>query len=221
LDSDKQLSGVSFPFIEFWGGFDYIANGVLYLYELPEVPRIFRWRPGYTYANHRPPTVLDERGRPLDPAHWIGGSEMRRKKIFMRHYSYVLPKQALQKVGYYANVNWTDAFRETPRWFRESYAQLKAPLFLNERGFPVLQWLERYTGDHPQQITQLRQDLAAGKLGEEQRPVTDIEALLNSKFYAAQVTLARAFLSVFWALRSVWKALRGLFAGNRTKSAPI
>lgn len=211
LDEKPEISGASFPFYEFWGGFDSVANGALYLHELPDVPRLFRWRPGYSYAGHRPPTVVDERGKPLNSKYWISGNEMRKSGVFMRHYSYVLPKQARQKVGYYANVGWTDAYRNNERWFQESYLSLKRPMFLNERGFPVLQWLEKYRGDHPGQIKELRKDLKSGKVNEPLRPSQDIERLLNSRIYSTQKLFAKTLLEIYWPIRSLWKKIRAIF----------
>ncbi|HSS95423.1 MAG TPA: glycosyltransferase family A protein, partial [Terriglobales bacterium] len=94
LDERPNISRISFPFYEFWGGFDYFTTGTWYLHEFTEVRRIFRWRSGYSYSSHRPPTVLNETGHELDGPRWITGGQMRKRGIFMYHYSYVFPKQA-------------------------------------------------------------------------------------------------------------------------------
>lgn len=214
LDEQPSISGISFPFYEFWGGFDYFTTGTWYLYEFTEVRRLFRWRRGYSYSSHRPPTVLDGRGGTLDPSNWVSGKQMRAQNIFMYHYSYVFPKQAQQKVGYYANVDWTDAFRDNPRWLDQSYTQLKHPMFLGDRG-PELQWLERFGQKHPEAIQQLRTDLAAGKVNEPMRSTQDIEHLLTDPVYSFERGLARLFLAVFWPLRAIWKQLRGWLVGSR------
>lgn len=218
LDAD-QISGISFPFFEFWGGFSYVANGVLYLNELPEVPRVFRWKAGYTYLSHRPPTVADEKGNLLNEKGWLSGTHMRARGIFMRHYSYVLPKQAKQKVGYYSNVTWTDAFRGNDAWYRESYVDLKRPMFLSERGVPFLQWLERFRGQHPSEILALQRDLKDGKVNEELRSTSDIERLLESKVYDAEKFIAKFILALYWPLRTVWKKVRGAIFRNSTQGA--
>ncbi|MQC26252.1 MAG: glycosyltransferase family 2 protein [Chloroflexi bacterium] len=219
LDADKQtvlqllaerpeLGGISFPFHEFWGSFDAITTGKWYLQEFTEVRRIFRWGPGHTYTTHRPPTVLDERGRDRYESAWLSGKELRRRGIFMYHYSYVFPKQARQKVGYYSNVAWSDTFRRNEQWFHESYQALKRPLFLGEQGWPILQWLERYRGQHPQAILELRADLESGRVTEPQRDETDIQRLLASPLYLLATRLLRILMPPYWRVRSWWRLRR-------------
>lgn len=137
----------------------------------------------------------------------------------MRHYSYVLPKQAKQKVGYYSNVTWTDAFRGNDAWYRESYVDLKRPMFLSERGVPFLQWLERFRGQHPSEILALQRDLKDGKVNEELRSTSDIERLLESKVYDAEKFIAKFILALYWPLRTVWKKVRGAIFRNSTQGA--
>jgi hypothetical protein len=210
----SNISGISFPFREFWGGFDYLTTGAWYLYEFTGVPRVFQWRSGYSYKSHRPPTVVDEKGAILDPSKWLSGKQMKNQDIFMHHYSYVFPKQAEQKVGYYANVDWTDAFKQNARWMREEYYDLRHPMFLGERGWPVLQWLERYSGQHPAAIQRLRADLVSGKILENMRPTEDIDRLLNSPLYFLERVTGRVFLAIYWPLRVLWKRVRSsLFGG--------
>ncbi len=214
LEESSDISGISFPFHEFWGGFDYLTTGVWYLYEFPAVPRVFRWRPGYYYKSHRPPTVVDEKGEALDLSNWLSGKQMKARNVFMYHYSYVFPKQAEQKVGYYANVDWTDAFIQNERWMSEEYHGLKHPMFLGERGWPVLQWLERYSEKHPEPIQQLRADLASGKISEKMRLTKDIDHLLDSRLYGLEKLMGLGFLSAYWPLRVFWKRLRSLLLGG-------
>lgn len=208
LEKDKTLNGISFPFFEFWGGFDYVANGPWYKYQFNRIPRVFRWGKGFTYSAHRPPTVLDGDGKDLKQGRWISDPKNGNDRIFVYHYSYVFPKQAQQKVGYYSHAEWTDVFRENQRWLQQNYFGLKKPMFLGEKGWPNLQWLERFSGDHPATIGALRRDISGGKIKEPMRPVQDMERLLNSPYYSLQKYLARIFLSIYWPIRSVWKRTR-------------
>lgn len=210
LDEQSSLLGILFPFHEFWGGFDYITNGTWYLQEFTEVPRIFRWGKDFTYTSHRPPQVADNNGNILDRGRFLGSSALRKRKIFMYHYSYVFPKQALQKAGYYTNASWTDLFRKNAAWLQESYFSLKRPMFLGDRRRSALQWLEPFRGTHPDAIRRLQADMAAGRLSEELRPTGDIERLLSSPLYATEKTLARAFLAIFWPIRTFWKRIRAI-----------
>jgi hypothetical protein len=207
LERDPSITAVSFPYIEFFGSFDSQITGTWHLYEHSLFHRLFRWGKGYSYQTHRPPTVLDAAGNDLRKLHWIFRPENNSHPIFLYHYSYVFPKQAKQKVGYYANVVWTDVFRGNQLWLEESYLGLKRPMFLSEKG-RTLQWLEPFRGQHPEAIQQLREDLASGKVAEPQRPSQDIERLLASPLYRLQRGLARLLLFVFWPLRTLWKSLR-------------
>jgi hypothetical protein len=215
----SQISAVSFPYLEFFGSFTSVLDGVWYRYEHPRIHRLFRWESGYSYQTHRPPTVLDEQGRDLREKSWMPDPKNDKKQIRMFHYSYVLPKQARQKVGYYSNVDWTDAFRENDKWLERSYLSLKRPMFLSEKGWPTLQWLDRYSEAHPSVIEELRADLRTGRVSEPQRPTQDIEKLLRSPFYSFEKSMARLFLAVYWPLRTVWKRLRNLLFGQRASTA--
>lgn len=215
LDDSKAVSTISFPYFEFFGSFESLITGAWHLYEQSLCHRIFRWGPGYRYATHRPPTVLDKNGQDLRENKWISRPMNGTKPIYLYHYSYVFPKQAQQKVGYYSNVEWTESFRQNQRWYEESFQLLRKPMFLGEKGWPNLQWLESYEGSHPEAIASLRKDIASAKIAERLRPTEDIEKLLRSPVYSTQRWLARLLLAVYWPLRSIWKAVRRRFVGVR------
>jgi hypothetical protein len=215
MEGDPSISLISFPYLEFFGSFDSLITGSWHLYEQTLCHRVFRWGPGYHYASHRPPTVVDESGTDLSNKRWIRAPKNGSDDITLFHYSYVLPKQAHQKVGYYSNVEWTSSFRDNERWFAESYMLLKRPLFLGEKGWPNLQWLEGYKGKHPEAIEALRKDLKAGKIREILRPTKDISQLLSSSFYSLQRITARLLLAIYWPLRTAWKAIRRGLLGIR------
>ena len=218
LADDDSITALSFPYREFFGGFDYLISGQWHKYDHPRFHRLFKWGPGYHYVQHRPPTVTDENGRDLRSLNWLSVPTNGGKKIYLHHYAYVLPKQAEQKAGYYANVSWTEAFRDNQRWMRESYTELKHPLFLGQRGRRELQWLERYRGPHPEQIGKLRSDLESGRVREALRPSDDIEALLRSPLYRLARGKARSLLFIFWPLRTWWKKyLRPVLFGDAAK----
>ena len=215
LAEDESISAVSFPYIEFFGGFDFQISGQWQKYEHPLFHRLFRWGPGYRYAEHRPPTVVNEKGQDLRNLNWLSSPVNSGRKIFLHHYAYVLPKQAEQKAGYYANVDWTDAFSDNQRWLRDQYLDLKKPLFLGQRKRREFQWLERFQGQHPEQINDLRADLDNGEEKIELRPTEDIDRLLNSPFYSLARLKANLWLGVFWPLRSFWKKqLRPILFGK-------
>jgi hypothetical protein len=214
LDTDKEIDTISFPYTEFFGGFESTITGVWHKYHQPLCHRVFRWGPGYEYKSHRPPTVLDSAGRDLRNGKWISAPLNGARPIVMYHYSYVFPKQAEQKVGYYSSVEWTTAFRENERWYQDSYLKLKRPMFLGEKGWPQLQWLERFRGSHPKVIQELQKAIASGVVREESRQGEDIRRLLASPFYGAQRLLARIGLAIYWPFRTLWKAARNRVLGG-------
>lgn len=201
LANDPNISAVSFPYYEFFGGFDYLITGKWHMVEYPRVHRLFRWGKGYTYSLHRPATVVDQNQKDLREKKWISSPKNGSRPIYMYHYSYVFPKQARQKVGYYSNVSWTETFRQNQKWLEDSYLGLKAPLFLGERGGLIFQWLERYRGSHPEAIDQLQADVANGAVQEPLRPTEDIERILKSPGYRLVTRLLHLFMPLFWRTR--------------------
>jgi hypothetical protein len=201
LGRDPSLTAVSFPYYEFFGSFFSVISGKWHLSEHPRFHRLFRWGKGYRYQSHRPPTVVNENEVDLRKINWISTPRNNKNPIFLFHYSYVFPKQAEQKVGYYSNVTWTDAFRDNQRWLSNSYYGLKHPFFLSEKGWPILQWLERFAGTHPKVINHLRSDLASGKVKEGRRITEDIEKILRSPAYVLATRILHFIMPAYWHLR--------------------
>lgn len=206
LSDSPEISGVSFPYLEFFGSFESYITGEWHLHQYPRVPRLFRWGSGYRYISHRPATVINENGQDLSRLGWLNAPAPSGRAMVMYHYSYVFPKQAEQKVGYYSNVDWSPAFQKNKKWYQEQFLELESPMHLGELG--GLQWLERFTGQHPSAIRALRDDLEQGRVHIEQRPVADIDRLLSSLVYQLQTGLARLFLQVYWPIRVAWKSVR-------------
>jgi hypothetical protein len=214
LERDSNITAVSFPYIEFFGGFDYVITGKWHLYEHPSFHRLFKWKSGYSYVSHRPPTVLNEKKEDLRTIKWVDHPQNGKSSVFLFHYSYVFPKQAQQKVGYYSHVSWTEAFRGNQRWLDESFLGLEDPFFLGEKGKPILQWLERYRETHPEAIQELRANIDSGIVQEKLRPTTDIEKLLNSPAYWLATSLLHMIMPSFWKIRT-W--LRSIFMNVEEK----
>ncbi len=206
LSNSPEISGVSFPYLEFFGSFESYITGQWHLHTHPRFYRLFRWGKGYSYSVHRPPTVLDASGVDLRSKGWVSNPTNNGKPIVLRHYSYVFPKQAMQKVGYYSKVEWSSAFKDNQKWYEQKYLELQDPMHLGE--LDGLQWLERFTGKHPAAIQALRQDLQQGRVQIEQRPTADIERLLASPWYRLQTRAARFFLRAYWPIRVAWKSVR-------------
>jgi hypothetical protein len=199
LAQNPQAKGVSLPFIQFWGSFHSIEGGRLMDYDYRYIDRIFRWKPGYRYTHHRPPTVVDEHGVNLrtQPG-WVDYREIKHMGIAMRHYTYILPKQAHQKVGYYATASWTDDFRNENQWLQDGFLKIKDPYHIGEYGSRKYEWLERYDGPHPRAIQDLLDDIQSGKVDTPLRPTQDIDDLLASPSYRLGKMWRRFELFVTW-----------------------
>lgn len=182
-----DLAAVSFRQIPFWGSLDWFADGWYLRYgDGREFHRLFRWGPGYRYATHRPPTVLDPRGVDLRRVGWVRAHELARRSIRLYHYSLLFPRQVSQKTHYYASL-----FGRNPAWAQRSYTTLQNPYRVHTVDrYPS--WLERYRGQHPPQAQAMWDDIRSGAYGATfpLRPTDDIERLHASPSYR----LGRALL---------------------------
>src|SRR5262249_48880443 len=59
LRDAPTITAVTFKQLTFWGGLGYTTDGWYLRRGATFYHRLFKWGPGYTYAAHRPPTVLD------------------------------------------------------------------------------------------------------------------------------------------------------------------
>ncbi|MBP1465734.1 glycosyltransferase family 2 protein [Candidatus Chloroploca sp. M-50] len=184
LSGNPSIYAVSFKQIQFWGGLDYYADGWYLRHYGGEVfHRLFRWDPGYVYATHRPPTVVNEDGVDLRELGHLRARDLARRKIFLYHYSLVFPHQVSGKSAYYSQVSW-GPFDRMNDWATENYTQLKHPYRVhNVYRYPS--WLERYAGPHPPQVIAMWQDTRSSQEHSNLaiRQNDDIERLLNSVGY--------------------------------------
>lgn len=176
-------SMISFPMLSFWGGLDYLENGEFLRNIFASVKRIFAWSPGYRYTNHRPPTIVDAQGNGLHGQWVVSAKELKRKKIFMYHYSMLLPKQVRDKCSYYSRVNWA-AFKNMELWAKETYFELKHPFAVCNTLNMSLSWLQEYHGMHPSQILAMVKYIRASQYPTiELRPTDDIARIIRTPQY--------------------------------------
>jgi hypothetical protein len=189
LSADPSISGMTFKQTTFWGGLDYVVDGWYLRRGATYYHRLFKWGPGYTYASHRPPTVIDASGFDLRQGHWLSGETTARRGIRLYHYSLLLPKQVLEKCDYYSNAAWADRSRAL-QWARETFLMLRQP-FRVHNVYDHPSWLERYQGPHPAQIIEMVNDLRVGEGDIKLRGTEDIERLLRSPRYQIGRALVR------------------------------
>lgn len=209
LSADPGIDTMSFRQVTFWGGLDYVADGWYLRRGAAEYHRLFRWRPGYVYQTHRPPTVVDETGRDLRSKRWLDAAAMVERGVHLYHYSLLLPKQVIEKCDYYATAEWA---RRTGavEWANEAYLTLNRP-FRVHNVFAHPSWLERYRGPHPAEIVRMMADLRAPGASVALRDTADIERLIDAPWYR----LARTALR--WA--DPWD-LRARRFGRRLRRLP-
>jgi hypothetical protein len=186
----------------FWGGFDYVLEGGLFMRpNFQGEPwgayrRVFKWGPGYRYASHRPPTVLDPSGRDVVDLEKRNLSGERRDPVHMYHYTNVFVEQVVPKGRYYANQGWAVGIAQR-RNFERFAARLtprRALRIYDHAG--THNWLTRFRGTHPSIIETLRRDLRREAVGVTMRPNADIEAVLSSPAYRVAT---RALLGLEWS----------------------
>ena len=138
LEENPQITAVSFETRTFWGGFDYTTDGWYLRGGASLYHRLFKWRDGYTYSTHRPPTVCDKQKRDLRTIHWLRGGTLAKKGIYMYHYSLVFPKQVEEKSVYYGAASWARRSLAT-RWAQCAFTNLSWPFHVhNVYRFPQL-----------------------------------------------------------------------------------
>lgn len=211
LADDPSITAVSFRQLTFWGDFNYLVDGWYLRLHGNSMHRLFRWGQGYRYAGHRPPTVLDARGRDLRGQHWIRAGDLAQRDIFLYHYSLLFPKQTIEKSRYYDAADWTRR-DGMARWADETYLRLKRPYHVHNV-YHYRSWLERFNGRHPPQIEAMRADIASGRLDVECRHTDDIERLLRSPGYRLGRSALRALTPFvppgLWLHKALkWRLLR-------------
>ncbi len=210
LQAEPRITAVSFDTLTFWGAPEYRLESWYLRRGDGEFHRLFKWGEGYRYATHRPPTVLDGRGRDLRGLHWLRGRDMAARGIRLYHYALLLPKQAREKSAYYSAADWAKR-PGALAWLDEAYLSLSRPYNLhNVADYPAC--LYRHRGAHPPQVEQMWRDIQAEDSGIEIRPRDDSEALLNSRRYQlGRAIVMAANMPSLWLNRAGTRA-KGMIA---------
>ncbi len=211
LGQEPAITAMSFQTVTFWGGLGYIVDGWNHRRGAGEYHRLFKWGAGYRYASHRPPTVVDERGRDLRSLRWVRGDALQRSGIRLYHYALLLPKQVREKCEYYSRAEWARR-RDAVAWAEEAYMRLRRPYHAhNVAHLPAC--LYRFQGAHPPEVERMWRRIAAPGAGVEIRQSDDIEALLNSRRYKIGRYLAMAADQPSLRMKRASTRLKRLIAG--------
>jgi hypothetical protein len=208
LQAHPETTCVTFRGVHFWGGFDYVVEGGLFMQRRFQgelwgrYRRLFKWGPGYSYSTHRPPTVLDAQGRDTATLQRrFADSAVAGGPVPLYHYMMLLPFQFTRKGRYYEQQAWA--------WERgrlQKYSEVLDEVNL-QNGTRVLDqhntynWLRRFPGEHPPAVTALRADLATARPPVALRRTDDIERLLADPAYGRAILgrMPREYLRGLWA----------------------
>lgn len=206
---------VSFPMLTFWGSTRYLVDSFYLIRDnAREYHRLFAWGPGFTYATHFPPTVLDNRGTDLRSKKWTRARHLEKMGIHLYHYSLLFPHQVYNKVSYYK----ARERNAIDRWEDTVYRRLEKP-FRAHNVYRHIGWLERFGGSHPSQVESMMSDIEAGKLAVPARDCADVEKLLGNRRYVIACRLFAACARLM-AARPVYLCYR-LFVAGRNRLAAL
>lgn len=221
LKKMPDITAVTFPTYTFWGDINYIADSWALRRGSEFYNRLFKWSVKYKYLTHEPPTVVDEKGVNLHEKHWVSGERMKKKNIYMYHYSLLFPWQVEQKVKVYKDEK-PEACSAIVKWAENNYFRLGNPFRVhNLYHFPG--WLERFNGTHPEQIICMMRDIKEGKINAELRRKDDIELLLNSKKYSLSIILLKItnpldqLLTQLFRVKNIPNKIRKMKLKNKLK----
>lgn len=149
LSEDPEIERVDIKTINFWRGFKAVMQGGPYIYGADEFIRIFKFKPGYRYLTHRPPTVVDESGQLKRINKALCAKELAEThNVYIYHYSYVFPEVVKNKSDYYSRMGWGKGCEEGLKWAEEYWMNFKNPLRVHLIKFPI-SWIIPFDGMHP------------------------------------------------------------------------
>jgi hypothetical protein len=173
---------VTLKTIDFWGSTRYNVAGFWTIsYREGLFRRIMAWGPGYRYVEHRPPTVVDAAGVNVINTRPVSAEEMARRGVCLYHFSHLLPSQVVRKSRYYSATGMNN-LTAVDRWAKECYQELRRP-FRVHNAYHHISWLTRYKGPLPEQTHRMMDDIQAGRIQVELRPIDDVERLLGRPSY--------------------------------------
>lgn len=153
-----EITQVNFRTIGFWRSFRTRIMGASFVFGADEFIRVFRFRPGYRYVTHRPPTLADEMQTPYEHKRVVTAAEMEKLGIVQYHYSYVIPEIVKSKSHYYSQMGWGLGCDDGLNWVKRSWLKLNDPLRIHLIDFPP-SWIEPFNGVHPPAVLRMIKDI--------------------------------------------------------------
>ncbi|HEY6192863.1 MAG TPA: glycosyltransferase family A protein [Bacteroidota bacterium] len=155
LEKNPDVTRVDVKTVNFWRSFEAVMQGATYIFGADDFIRIFRFRPGFGYLTHRPPTLRDEEGSEVTHDRIVSAEELSQTHgVRMYHYSYVFPDLVRNKSEYYGKMNWGQGHEDGVAWFRDEWKTLSNPLRVHIINYPP-SWIIPFVGEHPEAITKM------------------------------------------------------------------
>lgn len=200
---EKGTGWVTFPQHSFWGGIGH-TNNSLALAEfdlLGTGARLFAWGKGYRYVEHRPPTVVDDRGQDVRAHGSLSCRQMKRLGIHRYHYCLVFPSQVFSKVTYYSTHSREKTLQHggfqqgIASWHEENFKNISRRFHMHNLA-GSLSWVRPFRGRHPAQITRMMDDIRSGRVDHDLRPAADLDQLMQSTLYRIETLALDAIVTV-------------------------
>jgi hypothetical protein len=205
LEKQPDITSMNFRTLNFWGSLRHKVDGMWLRCGDHDFQRLFAWGPGFQYATHRPPTVIDNQGRNQKDIKHVSATIMAREGIYLYHYEYLFPFQVKNKTIYYSNR--CQGSRHSLDWFNDCYMNLSKP-FKVHNIMRWLSWLEVYAGIHPHQVENMMNEVSNNYKWITVRRTDDLDILTKNIWYNFSILMLK-FISLI--VRVFYTDLRFIF----------
>lgn len=165
LEDNPDVTRVVIRTINFWRGFRAVIQGATSIYGTDGFVRIFKFKPGYRYRTHRPPTVIDRDGSIPEGRTANAGEVSEGLGIYIYHYSYTFPDVVRFKSSYYSKMNFLESGQDAGAWYTYRWLGFSNPLRIHLTKYPP-SWIIPFDKEHPDVIKRLISDIGFEEDGE-------------------------------------------------------
>jgi hypothetical protein len=169
LSRGQEVSCITFGAYHFFGGSDFLVDGGFFWHPQYQgecygrYRRIFRWKQGWYYASHRPPTIYDNTGRDVTRDRIVDGASILGRREVIFHYFMPTPEVILRKARYYSRIApAVFSGREQASSYLLQNLNPEACLRVFDQ-YGTWNWIAAFDGEHPPEVAKL---IAAGELND-------------------------------------------------------
>lgn len=122
LSNDSEITEVRIRGYSFWKDINYYVQSDKFVHPVWAFRRLFKFYPGSTFIQHRPPRLMWPDGKYTDKGKIFLADQSDELDIKMYHYCYTSPSQVRQKKIYYHNLNWDKQWNcDIMKWLNDLY----------------------------------------------------------------------------------------------------